>query len=86
MKLRSYSYATPYHKVPLIIDTDASADVDDVVAICLAHKLQDRGEADILAIVHDAGLPGMNKTLTLGSAASRVTSRFRKSRVSRDIF
>jgi len=46
-----------YSQVPLIIDTDASFDVDDVVAICLAHKLQDRGEAKILAIVHDAGIP-----------------------------
>ena len=56
----------------MIIDTDASADVDDVVAICLAHKLQDRGETDILAIVHDAGLPGMHKKgMALGSAASR---------------
>ena len=27
------------------------------MAICLAHKLQDRGEAKILAIVHDAGIP-----------------------------
>ena len=47
-------------QVPLIIDTDASFDVDDVVAMCLAHKLQDRGETEILAIVHDAGLPGKN--------------------------
>ena len=44
-------------QVPLIIDTDASFDVDDVVAICLAHALADRGEANILAIVHDAGIP-----------------------------
>jgi len=43
--------------VPLIIDTDASFDVDDVVAICLAHALMDRGEVDIKAIVHDAGIP-----------------------------
>ena len=41
----------------MIIDTDASFDVDDVVAICLAHALQDRGEAEIRAIVHDAGIP-----------------------------
>ena len=27
------------------------------MAICLAHKLQDRGEVKILAIVHDAGIP-----------------------------
>ena len=44
-------------QVPLIIDTDASFDVDDVVAICLAHALADRGETKILAIVHDAGIP-----------------------------
>ena len=33
--------------VPLIIDTDASVDVDDVVAICMAHALMDKGEVDI---------------------------------------
>ena len=33
--------------VPLIIDTDASFDVDDVVAVCMAHALMDRGEVDI---------------------------------------
>jgi len=43
--------------VPLIIDTDASVDVDDVVAICMAHALMDKGEVDIKAIVHDAGIP-----------------------------
>lgn len=46
-----------FAQVPLIIDTDASFDVDDVVAICLAHALADRGETKILAIVHDAGIP-----------------------------
>ena len=30
--------------VPLIIDTDASFDVDDVVAVCMAHALMDNGE------------------------------------------
>ena len=44
-------------QVPLIIDTDASFDVDDVVAICVAHALADRGETKILAIMHDAGIP-----------------------------
>ena len=43
--------------VPLIIDTDASFDVDDVVAVCMALALMDRGETDIKAIVHDAGIP-----------------------------
>ena len=44
-------------KVPLIIDTDASFDVDDVLAICMAHALERRGEAKILAVMHDAGIP-----------------------------
>ena len=46
-----------YAQVPLIIDTDASFDVDDIVAICLAHALADLGETNILAIVHNAGIP-----------------------------
>ena len=33
--------------MPLIIDTDASFDVDDVVAICMAHALMDAGEVEI---------------------------------------
>jgi len=41
---------------PLIIDTDMSTDVDDVVAICMAHELQDRGEAKLLGVVHNTGL------------------------------
>ena len=44
--------------VPLIIDTDMDFDVDDVAAVCSAHALQDRGEAEILAIVHNTGYPG----------------------------
>ena len=44
-------------QTPLIIDTDASFDVDDVVAICMAHALMDKGEVDIKAIVHNAGYP-----------------------------
>ena len=43
--------------VPLIIDTDMSVDVDDVVAVCAAHAMADRGEAEILGIVHDVGWP-----------------------------
>ena len=41
-------------QVQLIIDTDASFDVDNVVAICLAHSLADLGEVDILGIFHNA--------------------------------
>lgn len=39
----------------LIIDTDIGAFVDDVGAICTANALQDLGEADIIAVVHDTG-------------------------------
>ena len=56
-----FSICATFHlclgQVPLIIDTDASFDVDDVIAICMAHALADRGETEILAIVHDAGIP-----------------------------
>lgn len=41
--------------VRLIIDTDMGFDVDDVGAVCVANALADRGEADIVAIVHDTG-------------------------------
>eukprot|EP00966_Prymnesium_polylepis_P178214 4126798-Prymnesium_polylepis.1 len=34
-----------------------SIDVDDVGAMCVAHALADQGEAEILAVVHDTGLP-----------------------------
>ena len=43
--------------VPLIIDTDMTTDVDDVGAVCAANALMDRGEADIIAIVHNTGYP-----------------------------
>ena len=55
--------------VNLIIDTDASYDVDDVVAICSAHALMDAGEVDIKAIVHNAGYP-------LGIGAISVLNTF----------
>jgi hypothetical protein len=32
-------------------------DVDDVGALCLAHALQDRGEVELLAVVHNVGYP-----------------------------
>jgi inosine-uridine nucleoside N-ribohydrolase len=41
---------------PIILDTDMSIDVDDVGALCVAHALEDLGEAKILAITHDTGL------------------------------
>merc|ERR1712215_487951 len=43
--------------VKLIIDTDMDFDVDDVGAVCAAHAMADRGEVEILAIVHNAGYP-----------------------------
>ena len=39
----------------LIIDTDMSSDCDDVGALCLAHALMMRGEADLIAVVHNTG-------------------------------
>jgi hypothetical protein len=44
-------------RVPIIFDTDMSIDVDDVGALCVAHALADRGEAEILATTHNTGLP-----------------------------
>ena len=41
--------------MPLIVDTDLSIDVDDAGALSVAHALADRGEADLLAVVHDTG-------------------------------
>eukprot|EP00966_Prymnesium_polylepis_P138181 3193168-Prymnesium_polylepis.1 len=43
--------------VPLIIDTDMSFDVDDVGAVCIAHALMARGEAELLAVMHSSGYP-----------------------------
>lgn len=40
----------------LIIDTDMSGDCDDVGALCVAHALVRRGEADLVAVVHNTGL------------------------------
>ena len=44
-------------KVPLIIDTDLAFDVDDVGALCVAHALANNNEAELLAVIHDAGPP-----------------------------
>ena len=49
--------AAPAAAVQLIIDTDMAGDVDDVGALCLAHALADRGEAAILAVLHNALVP-----------------------------
>ena len=55
--------------VPLIIDTDMGFDVDDVMAVCMAHALHDNGEAKLLAVLHDSGYPG-------GIAAASVLSHY----------
>jgi len=48
--------------VPLIIDTDIGGggcmDVDDVAAVCMAHALEDNGEAKLLAMVQDTNPKG----------------------------
>ena len=57
IRVRSYpNNAAQAMVVPLIIDTDMSIDVDDVGALCVAHALQDLGEAQILAVTHNTGL------------------------------
>lgn len=48
---------TSSEAVPLIIDTDMSTDVDDVLAIAVAHALVASGEAELVAVVHNTGLP-----------------------------
>ena len=52
------SRSSPSREMPerIIVDTDMSVDVDDVGALCLAHSLQDRNEAEILAVTHNTGL------------------------------
>ena len=42
--------------VRLIIDTDMSTDCDDVGAVCIANELMTKGEADLIAVVHNTGL------------------------------
>ena len=48
--------ATAAPATKLIIDTDMSTDCDDVGALCIAHALEQRGEAELLAVVHDTGV------------------------------
>lgn len=45
------------HTARLIIDTDLSTDLGDALALCTAHKLQDMGQAEIAAVLHNTGLP-----------------------------
>lgn len=41
----------------LIIDTDMSTDCDDVGALCITHAMMNAGEVDLVAVVHNSGLP-----------------------------
>ncbi|MBW3622512.1 MAG: nucleoside hydrolase [Armatimonadetes bacterium] len=43
--------------VRIILDTDMTEDVDDVGALAMLHALADRGEAEILAVMHSTGYP-----------------------------
>eukprot|EP00041_Stephanoeca_diplocostata_P009696 m.151136 g.151136 ORF g.151136 m.151136 type:complete len:366 (+) comp17852_c0_seq1:120-1217(+) len=40
----------------LIIDTDMSGDVDDVLAVCIANQMHKRKEINLAAVVHNTGL------------------------------
>lgn len=40
----------------LLLDTDLSVDVDDVLALCVAHALADRNEVELVAMLHGTGL------------------------------
>ena len=51
----SILFSPSFSVVKLIIDTDMDFDVDDVGAVCAAHAMADKGEVEIIAIVHDAG-------------------------------
>ncbi len=46
----STAHVTARDRVPVIFDTDMTGDVDDVGALATLHALEDRGEADILAV------------------------------------
>ena len=55
--LKGSSKSKSNSPVQLIIDTDMDFDVDDVGAVCVANAMADRGEAELLAVVHDMGYP-----------------------------
>eukprot|EP00039_Didymoeca_costata_P011342 m.158490 g.158490 ORF g.158490 m.158490 type:complete len:331 (-) comp15138_c0_seq3:56-1048(-) len=53
----------------VILDTDMSTDCDDVGALCILHAMEQRGEANIIATVHNTGLP-------IGAAAISVINHY----------
>lgn len=56
MLLLTLGIASAASPTKLIIDTDMSTDCDDVGALCIAHALEQRGEAELLAVVHNTGV------------------------------
>ncbi|KAL3892976.1 MAG: hypothetical protein SGPRY_014597 [Prymnesium sp.] len=59
----------PSLATPLIIDTDMGFDVDDAMALCMAHALHDLGEARLIGVLHSYGYPK-------GIAAASVLSHW----------
>eukprot|EP01048_Picozoa_sp_COSAG05_P027103 COSAG05_NODE_7740_length_774_cov_1.130370_1_plen_77_part_00 len=43
--------------VRLIIDTDLGSDVSNLISVCSANAMVDRGEADLLAVLTSTGQP-----------------------------
>lgn len=39
----------------LIVDTDMGLDIDDVAAVCMANRMHNAGEVELLAVVHNTG-------------------------------
>eukprot|EP00035_Acanthoeca_spectabilis_P032234 m.17874 g.17874 ORF g.17874 m.17874 type:complete len:315 (+) comp5231_c0_seq2:88-1032(+) len=62
----------------LIIDTDMSTDCDDVGATCIAHALMDRGEVNLIAVVHDTvgAYKGPFDATVRGSYVDDLVQRF----------
>jgi hypothetical protein len=52
---RRHSVARP--PVRLIIDTDLGSDVSNLISVCSANAMMDRGEADLLAVLTSTGQP-----------------------------
>jgi len=51
---RPSSSADQAAPVKLIIDTDMGSDVSNLISVCSVNAMMDRGEANILATIHDA--------------------------------
>ena len=52
----------------LLVDTDMSIDVDDLLALCVAHALADRNEVELLAMLHGTGLESPRPKLPVSTA------------------